>query len=81
MGNLNNPYFKDLYLYLTLNKLPSSKKDICKVETLTERYILLDSLLFKSNTNPEKETALLAIPEVCTDKIITHYLSTLFVGH
>ena len=62
-GYLNSPYFKDLYLYLTQNKLPSSKSMIHKVEVLAERYILLDSLLFKLNTNPEKETALLAIPE------------------
>ena len=67
-GYLNSPYFKDLYLYLTQNKLPSSKSVICKVEVLAERYILLDSLLFKLNTKPEKETALLAIPEVCQIK-------------
>ena len=30
---------------------------------------------------PEKETAVLAIPEICMDKIITLYHSTLFVGH
>ena len=33
-GYLNSPYFKDLYLYLTQNKLPSSKNNICKVEAL-----------------------------------------------
>ena len=32
-------------------------------------------------TTPEKETAWLAIPEVCTDKIITLYHSSLFAGH
>ena len=42
---------------------------------------MLDSLLFKLITTPEKETALLAIPEMCTDKIITLYHSSLFVGH
>ena len=51
VGYLNSPYFKDLYLYLTQNKLPSSKSMICKTEALAERYILLDSLLFKLNTN------------------------------
>ena len=30
---------------------------------------------------PEQEMALLAIPELCTDKIITLYLSSLFTGH
>ena len=80
-GYLNSPYFTDLYLYLTQNKLPSSKSTICKVEVLAERYILLDSLLFKLITTPEKEVALLAIPEMCTDKIITLYHSSLFVEY
>ena len=58
---LSSSYFKDIYLYLAQNKLPSSKATIRKVETLAERYILLDSLLFKINFTPEKETAVLAI--------------------
>ena len=61
------------------NKLPTSKTAIRKVETLAERYILLDSLLFK--ITPEKETAVLAVPEMCVDKIITLYHSSLFAGH
>ena len=48
---------------------------------LAEKYILLDSLLFKLITTPEKETMLLAMPEICDDKIITLYHSSLFVGH
>ena len=48
---------------------------------LAEKYILLDSLLFKLTTIPGRETALLAIPEACADKIITLYYSNLFVGH
>ena len=32
-------------------------------------------------TNPEKETALLAILQVCADKTMTLYHSSLFVGH
>ena len=52
---LISPYFKDLCLYLAQNKLPSTKAAIWKLETLAERYILLDSLLFKIVTTPEKE--------------------------
>ena len=59
-GYLISPYFKDLYLYLSQNKLPNSKNAICKIEALSEKYILLDSLLFKLNI--EKEKAVLAIP-------------------
>ena len=39
----------------------------------------MDSLLFKLNV--EKEMAVLAIPEVCVDQIITLYHSSLFAGH
>ena len=59
--------------------LPTSKAAIRKVETLAERYILLDSLLFK--ITPEKETAVLAVPETCADKTITLYHSSLFAEH
>ena len=51
------------------------------MEILAEKYILLDSLLFKLITIPVKEAALLAIPETCADKIITLYHSNLFAGH
>ena len=78
-GYLNSPFFKDIYLYLAQNKLPASKATIRKVEMLAKGYMLLDSLLFK--ITPEKETAVLAVPEVCTDKIITLYHSSLFAGH
>ena len=78
-GYLHSSYFKDLYLYLSQNKLPSSKTTIKRVEALAEKYILLDSLLFK--VNPGKETAVLAVPEACIDKIITLYHSCLFAGH
>ena len=80
-GYFNTPYFKDIYLYLMQNKLPSSNTAIRKVEILAEQYILLESLLFKICFTPEKETALLAIQEICTDKIITLYHSSLFAGH
>ena len=79
-GYLISPYFKDLYLYLAQNKLPSKKTANHKVETFAEKYILLDSLLYKLVTTPKKETALLAIPETCADKIITLYNSSLFAG-
>ena len=81
VGYLNSLYFKDIYQYLAQNRLPSKKAAIKKVEILTEKYILLDSLLFKLTTIPGKETALLAIPEICMDKIITLYHSNLFAGH
>ena len=76
---LTSCHFKNIYLYLSKNKLPTSKTAIRKVEMLAERYILLDFLLFKIAL--EKESAVLAVPETCTDKIITLYHSSLFAGH
>ena len=79
MGYLHSPYFKDLYQYLLQNKLPSSKSAIKKLEALSEKYVLLDLLIFRVYL--EKETAVLAVPESCTDKIITLYHKSLFAGY
>ena len=80
-GYLNSLYFKDIYIYLAHNRLLSKRAAMKRVELLAEKYIMLDSLLFKLTTVPDKETALLAIPEICADKIITLYHSNLFAGH
>ena len=80
-GYLTSPFFKDLYRYLAQNILPHKGHARCKVEALAESFILLDSLLFKLVTIPDKEKALLAIPEICADKIIELYHTSLFAGH
>ena len=49
------------------NRLPSSKSAIRKLEALSEKYVLLDSPLFR--IAPEKGTVVLAIPGTCADKI------------
>ena len=68
-------------MYLAHNKLLSSEVGIRKVEALTEKYILLDSLLFKISMTPHKEMTVLAILETCVDSIIALYNSSLFAGH
>ena len=80
-GYLTSLFFKDLYRYLAQNILPHKRHARYKVETLSESFILLDSLLFKLVMIPDKEKALLAIPEICTDKIIELYHTGLFAGH
>ena len=40
---------------------------------------MLDSLFFKIST--DKETAVLAVPETCIDRIKTLYYKSLFAGH
>ena len=78
---LSSLYFKDIYLFLSQNKLPSKRSSIKKVKTLAENFVLLDSLLFKLVTTPNKETTLLAICEICMDKIIAFCHESLFAGH
>ena len=51
------------------------------MEALAERYVLLESLLFKMITIPEKKTALLAIPEICADKILHFIIQVFFAEH
>ena len=80
-GYLSSLYFKDLYLFLSQNKLPSKRSSIKKVETLWESFVLLYSLISKLVTMPDKEAAVLAIPEICIDKIIALCHTSLFTGH
>ena len=58
-------------MYLAQIKLPSTKTAICKVEMLAEKYIMLDSFLFRLIITPGKETSLLAIPKICVNKFMT----------
>ena len=78
-GYLHSPNFKEIYQYLLQSKLPHSKLAIKELEALSEKYVLLDSLLFR--IYPEKETTVLAKSETCADKIITLYHKSLFTGH
>ena len=80
-GYLNSPFFKDLYRYLAQNIMHHKSHTRHKVEMLAGSFTLLDSLLFKLVTIPNKEKALLAIPENCINKIIKLYHSSLFMGY
>ena len=80
-GYLSSSFVKDLYVYMAQNKLPSKKSAIHKVLMLSQNYVLLDQLMFKLITVLDREKALLAIPESCTDKIILLYHDSLFAGH
>ena len=71
----------DLYRYLAQNMMPHKRHTRHKEEALAESFILLDSLLYKLVTIPDKEKALMAIPESCADKIIELYHTSLFAGH
>ena len=48
VGYLHSSYFKDLYLHLSQNKPPSSKKAIKRVETLAEKIYSTGLLTIQS---------------------------------
>ena len=62
-GYLISSHFK--YMYLAQNKLPNAKMAIQKVEMLAERYILLDSILFKIITTPERDSIINYTRSMC----------------
>ena len=45
-GYLTSLYFKNIYLYIAQNKLLSPEVAVRQVDTQTNKYLLLDSLLF-----------------------------------
>ena len=82
LPNLNSQTFRCGHQigHFALHKT-NKKNAICKVQTLSQKYVLLDQLMFKLITVPDKEKAVLAIPEMCVAKIISLYHDTLFAGH
>ena len=69
-GYLVIPYFNDVYLYLTCNKLPPHKAAIRRTEILVERYLLLFIVVLDLIQHLEKNQEMLAICENCVDRII-----------
>ena len=69
-GYLSSSFFKDLYKYLAQNIMPHKRHARHKVEVLAESFILLDSLLFKLVTIPNKKRHFLPFQKNCVDKII-----------
>ena len=80
-GYLVSSYFKDIYLYLAQNKLPSYKSAIKKIEVLAEKIYTIRFIIIQDSIKSRKETVVLAILEVCADKVIILYHSSLFAGH
>ena len=61
-GYLTNQYFKNTYLYLAQNELPSSKVAVRQVKIEAERYLLLDLLLFRIQNFHNEQKPVLCIP-------------------
>ena len=53
-GYLSSSYFKDIYLYLAQNRLPSSKAAIRKVEMPAKNIYLIRFIIVQGNIHPRK---------------------------
>ena len=72
-GYLSSSYLKDIYLYLAQNEMPISKVAIRKVRGISRIVYIIRLIIIQINIYPDKETAVLEIPETCADKTITLY--------
>ena len=62
-----SPYFKDLYLYLAQNKLPSTKSAIQKEETLAEKiYLIRFPIIQTSNHTQEGDSTVSNSQSLCS---------------
>lgn len=79
---LSSPHFRDIYLYLRQNKLPTSKRKVSKLNIISDQYMVLDTLLFKINaTKDGSMKPLLCIPTSKVDVLLQKYHSSLAGGH
>ena len=78
-GYLHSPYFKEIYQNLLQNKLPHSKLAIKMLEALSERYVLLDSLLFR--IYPKKGGCSFGNTRSVHRQNYNLYHKSLFAGH
>ena len=78
---LNQSLLQRPLVVLSTKQVTKQEKCHTQSRNLSRRFILLDSLLFKLVIMPDRETVLLAVPEVCADKIIMLYQTCLFARH
>ena len=79
---LSSPQFRDIFQYLTGNKLPANKKRAQSVAADAQSYMILDRLLFKVIQDKHGESkALLCIPTSKVDILLKNYHSSLVGSH
>ena len=59
-GYLISPYFKDIYLYLAQNKLPSTKTTIHKVEKLAEKIYITRFIIIQVGHHARKGNSIIS---------------------
>ena len=79
---LHSPFFKDIFVYLSENKVPVDKRRLARINAKAYNYFLLDSLLFKLEPDSTGETvAKLCIPTSKVDMLLDHYHTSVLGGH
>ena len=79
---LTSPHFKDIYVYLTLNRLPLNKVAARQVEANSRDYMMLDELLFKLIQGRKEEPfPVLCIPTSKVHILMEYYHSSALAGH
>ena len=79
---LQSPYFRDIYLNLTQNKVPVGKGAAKRLEQNARNYLILDGLLFKiiESEDGRLDTVLCIRPSK-VHFVLDTYHSSLIEGH
>ena len=79
---LDSPHFRDIYIYLQQNRVPSNKRLAKRMEIQVNNYLLLDKLLFKLMPNSMGiYTPFSSIPSSKVEHLLHQYDTSLIGGH
>ena len=79
---LHSPFFRDIFVYLSQNKVPVDRKRLARIQVQAYNYFLLDSLLFKLEPDATGDmVAKLCIPTSKVDMLLEHYHTSVLGGH
>ena len=79
---LTSPHFRDIYLYLLQNRLPSGKGAAKRLDQNARNYLILDELLFKILDEGEGNLDMvLCIPTSKVHILLNAYHSSILGGH
>ena len=80
-----SPAFKDIYNYITVNQVPSTKRQQRMVQTNAENYIVANGLLFRLHKavrqNSPTYQCLLVVPETFENVVFHMYHDSLLGAH
>ena len=83
---MNSPHFRDIYIYLYMNKVPVRKRTFKALHAQIRNYFLMGNLLFKvllpeGKDDPNDLVSVLCIPSSHAYILLENYHSTILSGH